>query len=325
MLKLEDEITEVMTLRDQEPPVTFKEIAERLGFSESTAKRRYTAGTLATAANQVLEMEDDEPLPTREPLDIKVTGPFLPEDLLPEIVRFKPVEIHDDNVIVTSDWHLPLFDAKLVNRMIADARAYNVKRLIINGDYWNMDTFGHFKPGQPEGDWENYERPVGNLVMKTLLESFEEIIIGWGNHDHRLAKKNGFKYSFEECMRWAFDSLSDDEWSRLTISELDYMHLFAGGRKYRVCHPKNFSTLPLSVARSLAEKHHCSVITGHSHHIAMGMARDGTNIVIECGGFYSKDHTEYVQKTSKFHEWAKGYIQFFKGAPLIKSPHFDRL
>lgn len=326
MLKIEDEIREVLRLRDDED-LSWEQIGTKLGFSEATARRRHKAGVLAEAANdfirQTAASEEDEDLPETQSLGLDVKSPYIPNNL-PEILRFKPLVRAAEDVMVTCDWHVPLHDASLANAMVNVALENNIKKLIIGGDFFNMESFSHFLPHQPEAEFER-EKYEGNYIMKALLQTFEEIDFIWGNHDFRITRFLGYKHSFVECMKWVLSELDDDEMARIRFSDLDHMYLQTADRRFRICHPRNFSTNPLSVGRDLALKHGCSIITAHSHHLAMGFAKDGRSIVIEGGGLYSPEHTEYIQKTSKHHSWVPGFTMFKESVPTLFGPQLGNV
>lgn len=322
---LEKEIEQVVHLKDVEA-LSFATIGARLGFSERTARRRYHAGLVSSERDEQVDSEEyaEGEFPPVDDYDLpKITG-YLPEDGFGLVERFTPMEITGD-AFVTSDWHVPLHDPALVNKMFNRAALFTPKNLLINGDFWHMETFSSFIPNQPEAALP-VERMHGNLAIKNALQYFEHIYLCCGNHDFRLVKKLGFKKSFEEAMDWMFFALTDDERSRLHVSSLDYMHYYPGdGRKYRVCHPRSFSVHPLTVPRALAVKYGCSVITGHSHHLAMGFAQDGHNLIMDSGGFYAKDRTEYIQASTRNHEWVQGWIEFYQGTPDLRSPNLNNV
>lgn len=323
-LSIEDQVKEIVLLRDNED-MTFADIAMRYGFSERTARRRYAAAIL-------VDEEKLEDFPEVEDLELGEITDFLDESQQDEIIeRFKPL-IRVGDAAVICDLHIPLHTPELINKFIDKAKSLDIKNLIIAGDYWNMDELSHYPPHQPEASLV-IERREGNRIMKILLRHFDYIDFIWGNHDFRLSKKLGFKKSFEECMEWMFYALTDDERARIRISDLDFMEYYPEGtsnifgepQKWRICHPRNFSSAPLSVGRALALKYKCSVLTGHSHHCAFGMAMNGVDMVIEGGGFYDKYKTEYIQKSNKHHEWVPGFTIFKDGVPTVYSPAFGNI
>lgn len=300
--------------------MSFAAIADAMGFSESTAKRRYkfaqTGMTIETVVAEALEDFPDD----NYNLDSIIAGEWLEQEKGP-IERFDPL-VRTGDAIVICDLHIPLHNPKMINEVIFQARECGITKLIIAGDYWNMDSFSSYLPHQPEADLpvEIYD---GNLIMKTLLNTFEEVDFIWGNHDFRLSKKLGFKKSFKECITWMFQGLTEEEMAKIRISDLDYMWYYPDPltlQKFYICHPRNFSSIPLTVGRKLATKFNCSVITGHSHHLAMGFALNGRDIVIEGGGLYDPSRTEYIQKSTAHHSWVPGFTVFTDGIPTLISP-----
>lgn len=318
MLSLDTEIDKVVHLKDEDEK-SFTQIGKELGFSRQTAKRRYETGLLRRALFSVAEEDVSGELPETDNFTVDLKSHLLEPDDKSFIERFQPITRTGDCIVV-ADLHIPLHDVEFLNVLINFARKKEQNKLIIAGDYFHMEAFSSFLPHQPEASWPT-ERYQGNLVMRTLLQTFDEIDMIWGNHDFRLTKAVGFKHSFEECMRFALAGLADDEQKRVRISDLDHMLYMPGsGRTFRVCHPRDFSSVPLTVPRKLAIKYNQSVITGHSHHCAIGAAPNGFDLVIEAGGFFDKDKTEYIQKTSAHHEWTQGFVSFEHGIPTLISP-----
>lgn len=319
MLTLEKEIQEVVKLREDDTP--FSEIGDKLGFSEKTARRRYKAWEMSEVLD-IIEGEGEvgATILTKDaPAEIEVGNYLDPGE--GAIKRFKPLERVGD-CIITADLHIPLHDPDFINCMINAAKAHNIDKLILAGDFFHMEAFSSFLPKQPEASWET-ERYQGNYVMKTLLQNFSEIDFMWGNHDFRLVKSTGFKESFVDCMKWALNSLTEEEVGRIRFTDLDYMYYYPvskKGMKVRVCHPSNFSKVPLTVPRELSIKYGCGVATGHSHHCAMGVAANGRDWIMELGGFFSKERTEYIQKTNTAHEWVQGFHIVQDGIPTMISP-----
>lgn len=314
---LEHEISRVVSLRDSENK-TFKEIGAILGFSERTAKRRYQAGVLAETSTELAATEEFPLVDELELPEITSRVPTLDRGL---IERFTPLTAEGDAFVI-SDIHVPLHDARLFNLMLQSAEKANTDQLIINGDYWHQEFASSFLPFQPEANLEA-ERYHGNVMMKTLLGIFDHVWLTCGNHDFRLVKKTGFRYSFQECMDWMFVALTDEERSRLYITSLDYMYYWPTEdweQPIRVCHPRNFSVQPLTVSRALAVKYGTHVLTGHSHHLSMGFDQSGTYLIGDTGGFFDPYRTEYIQSTGKGHNWVQGWWEFKDGIPTIKSP-----
>lgn len=327
-MSLKTEINQVYTLRENNH--SFNDIAKEMGFSERTARRRYEAALLKDAIDIAVDMTA---IPTIEPLEITVDSDYIPENKKP-IERFKPI-VRTGDAIVTCDWHIPLHKPELINHMINYIKKHNIPGIIVGGDFLNMDSFSSFAQKQDEADLET-ERKDAITIVKTLLRSVEWIDFIWGNHEFRLSKRTGFSKSFTDTMKYMLAGLTEDELKKIRFSDLDHMYYYPEGitylnqrnkeggipkgRKFRICHPENFSSQPLVVARKLAQKYDCSIVCAHSHHLAMGFANNGRDIVIDGGGFYDKDRTEYVQRTNTHHEWTPGFFMFKDGVPHMVSP-----
>lgn len=309
---------EVLRLRDEEE-LTFDEIGRRLGVSRQTASRRYKAGLLLTIDDIDVDLMDDRNIYIPE-----IQSDFIAEDRH-ELERFKPLRTVGD-AIVTADWHIPLHDPVMVNAVIETAKETNIKTLIIAGDLVHAETAGSYLPHQPEASQEQEEQDA-NIIIKTLLRTFDTIKLSWGNHDYRYSRATGYKHSFTECMRHLLRGLSEEELGRLCFSDLDYQEYWplAGERKIRICHQENFSKVPLTVPKALAHIYGCGVIAAHSHHCAMGVAENGEDLIFEVGGLFHPARTEYIQRTTTNHNWVQGFIYFKDGVPYIKSPKFKNI
>lgn len=302
MQQLNKEIKEVVRLRNSED-LTWKAIGEKLGVSRHTAARRYDIYLLQNEVSQ--------------------NGYFVPEGSQFDFSRFQPLERTGD-CIISMDWHIPLHDPLMVNNLIAIARENDIKQLVIAGDLLHLDSFSSFFPHQPEADFL-IERKEATSTVRTLLKTFDEIDLTWGNHEQRISRFVNYKYSFEVLMRWIFQDLTKAEHKRIRISNLDHLMYKTEDRVFRVCHPNSFSKIPLKIPRELAQKYGTSVINAHSHHCAMGVAPDGHNLIFEGGGLFDKSKTEYIQRTTLNHEWVQGFVMFKGNTPTLYSPAFNNL
>jgi predicted phosphodiesterase len=209
-------------------------------------------------------------------------------------------------IAVTADWHIPLTDFEFVNTFLSTCKRFDTRTLIIAGDYLNGDTYSSYFPKQANAGVE-YEKKVGVEIMDTLLDHFERIVFLKGNHDYRYVRARDYTSSFVEIMYEVFSPLDREKLSRIEFSNLDNCWVNTTNRTWYVCHAKSYSRQPGTVARQLASKHHCSVITGHSHHCAMMYAPDGRNLAVEIGGFMDTRKTQYLQDSTTFPVWQQGF------------------
>lgn len=269
-------------------------IGERFGVHESTVRR----GLERIGYKRHLLPLDH---PTRYDFDLDV-----------------PIVIEGD-AMVTADWHIPLYDPAVVNSCVLKAREVGLSTLIIAGDFFNFDALSQYDPKQTDAGLER-EWKEGLAVMRVLLETFENIVYVWGNHDARMHKALGHKMRFAEAMKLTFGLLGQELLDRIQFTNLDHVILESGGQKFYICHPANYTSVPLSSARKIANKVNMNVITAHSHHCAVGLAEDGEKIVIEAGGLHDRTKTAYLKRTTTFPTWAQGYVWIVDGTPNVYSP-----
>jgi hypothetical protein len=108
-------------------------------------------------------------------------------------------------------------------------------------------------------------------------------------------------------MRMMFADLDNALLERVELSNLDHQVIETPNGEYYVCHPKSYASNPLTTARRLAGIHLKHIITGHSHHTAVGHDPSGTFVCAEIGGFFDKEKTQYLQRTTTYPKWQNGY------------------
>lgn len=241
-------------------------------------------------------------------------------------IKLDPPCDHIGEAMITADYHLPLFSAKVGNQVLDVARERGIKALVAAGDMFNMDALSRFEPKQESADlWTEIE--VGIEVAATLLKTFDVIYLLKGNHDYRMTKALGFKLKFDAAMRMVFGALGEESLKKIRFTNLDHMWCrpwpdAPSELSYYVCHPQAYTQVPLSKTRILADKINANVITAHSHHFAQGFARDGKKICAEAGGLFDASKTEYLQTTTTYPNWQNGFFYLaYQGERLgIGSP-----
>jgi hypothetical protein len=236
-----------------------------------------------------------------------------------------PITLVDEDVMVTADWHIPIYNPWLVNGMIEKAVELDIRLLAIGGDFFNFDALSQYDPKQQDAGLAR-ETGEGAAVVRTLLEWFDTIYVIWGNHDARLHKALGYKAKFEHAMRYALGDLDKKELDRVEISNLDHMYVNFTGQQngsWRLCHPATYSRVPLSTPRTLAAKFGCNIICAHAHHAAIGFASDGVTQVAEIGGLFDQTKTAYLQRTTTFPTWTPGYGWFQEGKFRMTTPYWE--
>lgn len=272
-------------------------IADKFGVNESTIRRG-----LKDVKRHLLPAED---FATRFQIELD-----------------KPMR-HSGNIAITADWHIPLYDAEYANEFIKTARERGHKDLLIAGDFFNFDALSAYEPKQHSAGLEG-EMVEALAVMRVLLETFDNIYYLWGNHDVRLHRALGYALQFQNAMKMVFGNLGEEAMSRLKFTNLDHMWIDVDGQEpWYVCHPANYSRIPLSTARILAAKYNANVITAHSHHCAVGYATDGERVVAEIGGLFDRHKTAYLQRSTTFPTWQTGYAFLEDGKLAVHSPKWS--
>jgi hypothetical protein len=220
----------------------------------------------------------------------------------------KPLMLRGDWA-VTADWHVPLYDAKLVNEFLDEAADYN--NLLIAGDYLNGDSLSQYYPKQKSAGIEKEISEARNL-MEILAANFKQIVFLKGNHDYRYVKSAEYRQDFVSAMQEVFAGINLNG-SRLKFTNLDHVYINSNGEKYFVAHPTSYSKNPLVNPNNIATVQKCHVLTAHTHHCAMGWDTSGEYIIGELGGFFNIDQTEYLQDTTTYPNWCNGYWFITRG------------
>jgi hypothetical protein len=224
----------------------------------------------------------------------------------------KPLNLRGDWA-VTADWHVPLYDAKLVNKFLDDAQERNMTNLIIAGDYLNGDSLSQYYPKQKSAGIEK-EVFEARKLMEVLAKNFNNIVFLKGNHDYRYVKSTEYRQDFVSAMKEVFMGIELGQ-CKLKFTNLDHVYLNSNGERYLIAHPTSYSKNPLSNPINIAEVYKCHVLTGHTHHCAMGYDASGSFIVGELGGFFNISQTEYLQGTTTYPNWCNGYWFVQRGKP----------
>lgn len=209
---------------------------------------------------------------------------------------------------VTADWHHPLANYDLINSFLDHAVEVGATNwLVVAGDWFNIDALSAFDFKDEQNAGLEQEMYGSNITMKRVLQVFDKVYLSWGNHDARVHKSLGYKVSFARAMKMMFADIDTELFEKVSLSNLDHIYIDTPNGPYMVCHPAAYTSVPLTSARKLASKELCHVITGHSHHTAVGHDPSGSFVCAEVGGFFDADKTKYLQRTTTFPKWQNGY------------------
>lgn len=232
-----------------------------------------------------------------------------------EIKLPQRVIIYGD-AIVTSDWHVPYCDLNLAEKVIDTAKKNKIKKIVIAGDFLNLDILSVFvsKPYELDKELDNaYD------VWSLLSETFEEIIYLPGNHEWRLNRKLETPCEFRRIVRMF---AQETENCKIITSEYDSITLFSENSEWLICHPKNYSPVKNRIAYKLAGKYECNVISAHGHFCGMVVSESGKYVCIDSGGLFDPNKILYAQNTTTYPVWNQGFVMIVEGKPTIMSPMF---
>lgn len=262
------------------PNQSNKEVGKELGISEASVRRALDAA--------------------------EYTRPRLAD---PRITIEKPLRIAVSNPVdITADYHFPLTRYDLVERLLEDAETEGCKTLAIAGDLFHADTPSSFDYKQDSADMQT-EKRTGTEFVDAAAEVYDEIIVSWGNHDARYQKRLSYGVDFITTMKMMLEACRAETKAKIRWTNLDHFYLYTGDEReqtWYVCHPKSYSSVPLTQSRRIASKELCNVITAHSHHHAAGHDISGRFTCAEIGGYFNRTITEYLQRSTSFPNWQNG-------------------
>jgi predicted phosphodiesterase len=215
-----------------------------------------------------------------------------------------PITIESDNIAITSDWHLPFVDERLLKRLFEAAEEHDTKEMIIAGDFWDCDNYSRFtcltESGVKISQTFTGEIDEVKKMMSRILNVFDKLYFCRGNHEKRWIDLNAGKMGMKELFALAKPSnLSEDAFNeRVKITQDDHINLISHGQLWLCCHPRNFRITPLSVARDLSAKHLCNAIIAHGHAFNQGRDRSGVFRVADGGGMFERAALDYTRETT---------------------------
>ncbi len=220
------------------------------------------------------------------------------------------------NFAVTSDWHIPYFDTQLSDSLLNVCAKKKVRKLIIAGDLLNLDAVSTFLSRNYD---INEELRQAERILQVLSEQFAEVYVIPGNHDFRLARKLEVPISFEYVLRMFCNARN------VATTEYDFVELTSGEKRWRVCHPKNYSQIKGRIAYRLAGKYECNVVSAHGHFFGMVVSESGKYLCVDSGGMFDKGKIDYFWRTTTYPDWNQGFVLLIDGIPELYSPLLENV
>ena len=224
-----------------------------------------------------------------------------------DVPMFKSEILPDDNYMISCDYHSPYHNEVWINRLLAIAELFNIRKSIIIGDLFDMEFAKHwYSPNTKTLDDESEEtQPVIQA-----LDYFDENILVCGNHEARPGRMTDGRIQAKHL----FHLFGKDIWDRkFKYTEYDKIWI---GDKWLLVHPRSYSQISPSVAKRLAEKFHRNIINSHGHLVGMTYDRSGKYLAIDLGGMFQPSKIEYINMSTTTHPaWKNGF-------GMIRNGHF---
>jgi hypothetical protein len=215
----------------------------------------------------------------------------------------RPLKISSDKVCIASDFHIPFQDLDLVENMIDTCRNEKIKTIIIPGDFLDCKNLSSFIDLQQAALTFQDELEEANEMLKLICRNFDDVYFTNSNHEARFARKMEGNADIRNLYTMFSGNLR--EGTDYFMSIYDYCIL--NGEWY-ICHQNIFSTIPLSISRTLATKYHMNVATAHLHRLCLGKDISGKYWTLETGGLFDPDKLEYLTITNKNPVQQSGYV-----------------
>jgi hypothetical protein len=268
--------------------ITRAELARRMGITDKALDNKLHKGKLEHDARQKY-----------------------PE--IPHIEMAQPWQLSGDWMIV-GDVHAPFTDYGFAGLVGEVARAHlpAPRRLLIAGDFFNMDAFSSYAQVIQPPTWAQ-EREAAKALLLSWLETFDEIRVTLGNHDRRLQKFTAGAFETDDIL-----SLIYSNPDRVRMSVYGWCEVRSGGYRWRVTHPRNYSVNRLAVANDLAMKYRANLISFHEHHLGITVSRYGGHVIVNGGCLIDPKKVPYaVLDDSKSPDWVQGFVMLRDGVPTL--------
>lgn len=218
------------------------------------------------------------------------------------------MKLKSNSVVIAGDWHIPQHSWSLIEQCCNQ----DCEDLIINGDFFNLDSMSEFAKKQKGCDWET-EKVACRSIFNVLLRSFNKVVLLLGNHDKRVSTKTNYAMGLRDLVNLTIPEVFKN---KVIVTDNDFVCLNDGVRDWRICHSVEYSKRYGSKAKGIGEKYNASVILGHSHMLSMTEEYKGRGVryYIDGGCMVDYSKVEYENVcTTTYSNWANGFIKIVNG------------
>ena len=223
------------------------------------------------------------------------------------VKTYKEDTLPDGDYMVSCDYHAPYYSTLWVNRLLAVARKFKIKKHIIAGDLLdqNYAKFHAIIDGEEKSSLD-MERDNTDPMLK-VLAWFNETILIRGNHEGRVSRMTDARIQSRHIIELFGRPLAE----KLIYSDYDRINV---GDEWLIVHPKSYSQISGSVALRLAEKFNRHVLNAHGHFIALRFDRSGKYMGVDLGGMFDPAKVGYQTLSTSTHPtWNQGFGMIYHG------------
>ena len=221
------------------------------------------------------------------------------------VKTYKELTLPDDDYMVSCDYHSPYHSEVWVNRYIAVADRFKIKKNVVIGDLFEF----HFIMSHYTEEGRDIEKEIHHTepVIKAL-DYFEKNYVLQGNHERRI----GIQTNSLIQAKHLFGLFGADIWrKKFQYSVYDKMNI---GKKWLLVHPKSYSQVATSVGKRLCEKFHRHSINAHGHLWGSTYDRSGKFRAIDLGHMIDRKKVGYINlRTTTHPTWKNGFGMIYKG------------
>lgn len=234
------------------------------------------------------------------------------EDIAASVFPESPSPVYDDflrldyeRLLVIGDLECPDHHQEFIESLMRVADRLGIEHILINGDMVAMDSFSSWPPIHRQSN--DFERDLDIAIkgIKVFLGNFDTVDYLMGNHEHRINRQTKGHINI---------GLFCKHMLGLRCSDYSYCELSNSGKEVIICHPTEFSRVPLAVPRKLAMVHEKNVLVGHTHALEWGYSDSGKYWIASGGHCRSEERTQYIRmKMTSYPKWNLGASLIWKG------------
>jgi predicted phosphodiesterase len=218
-------------------------------------------------------------------------------------------QLHLDlpSFITIGDCEIPDHDPSWFEIVVALGEAWNIKNLIINGDFVALDSLSAWMRQLARHTVLEDELDATKQALTAFRQQFDNIYYLMGNHERRLPHAIEGQLSFKSQVKEVYG---------VTVSDYPYCWVTSNSQSFLICHQDNYSRIPLSVPLQLSNIYRHNIIAGHTHRLAEGWSKSGEHRLIEGGHMRDLEKTAYKALRLNTHPaWTQGCVMVIDGIP----------